>query len=86
MDASSFALQISWLKFEPMVSNFPVIETATTVSITNATWKVGCIFIFYADKRLCNGINKKTYNRYYKAKSISYTYSNKHTSIRKDFA
>ena len=37
MDASSFALQISWLKFEPKVSNFPVIETDTTVSITNAT-------------------------------------------------
>ena len=37
MDASSFALRISWLKFEPKVSNFPVIETDTTVSITNAT-------------------------------------------------
>ena len=37
MDASSFALRISWLKFEPMVSNFPVIETDVTVSITNAT-------------------------------------------------
>ena len=37
MDASSFALRISWLKFEPMVSNFPVIETDATVSITNAT-------------------------------------------------
>ena len=34
MDASSFALRISWLKFEP---KFPVIETAATVSITNAT-------------------------------------------------
>ena len=33
MDASSFAL----LKFEPKVSNFPVIETNATVSITNAT-------------------------------------------------
>ena len=37
MDASSFALRISWLKFEPKVSNFPVIETDATVSITNAT-------------------------------------------------
>ena len=37
MDASSFALRISWLKFEPKVSNFPVIETDMTVSITNAT-------------------------------------------------
>ena len=37
MDASSFALRISWLKFEPKVSNFPVIETDVTVSITNAT-------------------------------------------------
>ena len=37
MDASSFALRISWLKFEPKVSNFPVIETDMTVSITLAT-------------------------------------------------
>ena len=37
MDASSFALRISWLKFEPKVSNFPVIETDATVSITLAT-------------------------------------------------
>ena len=37
IDASSFALRISWLKFEPKVSNFPVIETDATVSITNAT-------------------------------------------------
>ena len=37
MDASSFTLRISWLKFEPKVSNFPVIETDATVSITNAT-------------------------------------------------
>lgn len=37
MNASSFALRISWLKFEPKVSNFPVIETDATVSITNAT-------------------------------------------------
>ena len=37
MDASSFALRISWIKFEPKVSNFPVIETDTTVSFTNAT-------------------------------------------------
>ena len=37
MDASSFALRISWLKFEPKVSNFPVIETDVTVSITLAT-------------------------------------------------
>ena len=37
MDASSFALRISGLKFEPKVSNFPVIETGATVSITNAT-------------------------------------------------
>ena len=37
MDASSFALRISWLKFEPKVSNFPVIETDATVSITNAS-------------------------------------------------
>ena len=37
MDASSFALRISWLKFEPKVSNFPVIEPDVTVSITLAT-------------------------------------------------
>ena len=37
MDASNFALRISWLKFEPKVLNFPVIETNATVSITNAT-------------------------------------------------
>ena len=52
MDASSFALRISWLKFEPKVSNFPVIETDATVSITNATIKVRCIFIFCTDKSL----------------------------------
>ena len=35
MDASSFAMRISWLKFEPKVSNFPVIE-ANLASITAA--------------------------------------------------
>ena len=52
MDASSFALRISWLKFEPKVSNFPVKETVATVSFTNATIKVRCIFIFCTDKSL----------------------------------
>ena len=35
LDASSFAKRISWLKFEPKVSNFPVIE-ANLASITLA--------------------------------------------------
>ena len=39
MDASSFALRISLLKFEPRVSNFPVLETDGTVSSTFATVK-----------------------------------------------
>ena len=39
-DASSFALRISLLKFEPRVSNFPVIESGKPVSITTATGKV----------------------------------------------
>ena len=39
MDASSFALRISLLKFEPRVSNFPVLETDGTVSSTRATGK-----------------------------------------------
>ena len=44
MDASSFALRISLLKFEPMVSNFPVLETDGTVSSTCATGKSHFLF------------------------------------------
>ena len=62
MDASSFALRISWLKFEPKVSNFPVIETDATVSITNATIKVRCIFIFCTNKSLLRAINRDRKN------------------------
>ena len=39
-DASSFALRISLLKFEPRVSNFPVTESGLPVSVTTATGKV----------------------------------------------
>ena len=39
MDASSFALRISLLKFEPRVSNFPVLESDGTDSSTRATGK-----------------------------------------------
>ena len=34
------ALEVSWLKFEPKVSNFPVIKSGEPVSITTATGKV----------------------------------------------
>ena len=34
------ALAVSWLKFEPKVSNFPVIESGKPASITSATGKV----------------------------------------------
>ena len=45
LDASSFAKRSSWLKFEPKVSNFPVIE-ATLASITLATIKSLFCFLF----------------------------------------
>ena len=41
MDGSSLALQVSCLKFEPMVSNFPVIK-ASVAFITKAT--MGSLF------------------------------------------
>ena len=34
------ALAVSWLKFEPKVSNFPVTESGKPVSVTTATGKV----------------------------------------------
>ena len=37
--------RVSLLKFEPKVSNFPVIETGNPVSITTATGKV-CARVF----------------------------------------
>ena len=46
LDASSFAKRISWLKFEPKVSNFPVIE-AKVASITLATIKSFFVLFFY---------------------------------------
>ena len=39
LDASSFAFRISWLKFEPKVSNFPVLEPDGTDFSTRATVK-----------------------------------------------
>ena len=44
MDASSFARRISWLKFEPKVSNFPVLG-ATVASSTNATVRSHFYFV-----------------------------------------
>ena len=42
-DASSLALRVSLLNFEPMVSKFPVIEVGAT-SITAATMKSHYLF------------------------------------------
>ena len=52
MDASSFALRISLLKFEPRVSNFPVLESDGTDSSTRATEKSH----FYFGVRLWEGV------------------------------
>ena len=42
----SFALRISWLKFEPKVSNFPtVIEMLKSISITKAK-KENFLFLY----------------------------------------
>ena len=48
MDASSFALRISWLKFEPSVSNFPLplIKSDITDFITASTKFFSLIFIY----------------------------------------
>ena len=48
LDASSFAKRISWLKFEPKVSNFPVIE-ANVASITRATTRIlsSSLFLYF---------------------------------------
>ena len=44
-DASSFALRISWLKFEPRVSNFPLIKSDLSDFITASTKFFSLIFI-----------------------------------------
>ena len=49
LDASSFAKRISWLKFEPKVSNFPVIEanlTSITLAITRSLFFVLFFYTF----------------------------------------
>ena len=61
LDASSFALRISWLKFEPKVSNFPVIE-ANLASITIAIMRSLFLFSFSI---LLNVINIKYVEDFY---------------------
>ena len=43
-DASSFAMRISWLKFEPKVSNFPFDKSQRLAFINLATGKIHCSF------------------------------------------
>ena len=61
LDASSFAKRISWLKFEPKVSNFPVIE-ANLASITLAITRSLFLFSFSI---LLNVINIKYVEDFY---------------------
>ena len=61
LDASSFAKRISWLKFEPKVSNFPVIE-ANLASITIAITRSLFLFSFSI---LLNVINIKYVEDFY---------------------
>ena len=61
LDASSFAKRISWLKFEPKVSNFPVIE-ANLASITIAIMRSLFLFSFSI---LLNVINIKYVEDFY---------------------
>ena len=61
LDASSFAKRISWLKFEPKVSNFPVIE-ANLASITLAITVSLFLFSFSI---LLNVINIKYVEDFY---------------------
>ena len=61
LDASSFAKRISWLKFEPKVSNFPVIE-ANLASITLAITVSLFLFSFSI---LLNLINIKYVEDFY---------------------
>ena len=61
LDASSFAKRISWLKFEPKVSNFPVIE-ANLASITLAITRSLFLFSFFI---LLNVINIKYVGEFY---------------------
>ena len=39
-DASSFAMRISWLNFEPKVSNFPIDKSQRLAFINLATGKI----------------------------------------------
>ena len=61
LDASSFAKRISWLKFEPKVSNFPVIE-ANLASITLTITRSLFLFSFFI---LLNVINIKYVGDFY---------------------
>ena len=38
--------RISWLKFEPRVSNFPATKTATTVLVASAIKKSSLFFVY----------------------------------------
>ena len=61
LDASSFAKRISWLKFEPKVSNFPVIE-ANLASITLA---ITISLFLFSFSILLNVINIKYVEDFY---------------------
>ena len=55
-------MRISWLKFEPQVSNFPIVtKTLPSVSVTQAKKEIFFISLFYA-KNFSFNILLKTYH------------------------
>ena len=48
--------RISWLKFEPRVSNFPATKTATAVLVAFAIKKSSLFFVFlFLSTSVCEG-------------------------------
>ena len=58
-------MRVSLLKFEPMVSNFPVTESGEPVSVTTATGKVlARVYVMFVS--FINIVVKKTFVTYKK--------------------
>jgi len=49
-DASSFAMRISWLNFEPIVSKFPAIKANFWLWLLELQRTVSLLFLYWGDR------------------------------------
>ena len=72
--------RISWLKFEPKVSNFPVTKTAIAVLVTYAIMTIFCFSIYFLKEEQRTLTDSQKRISWYYANfsfSISHKYDNK---------